>query len=679
MSDVEVIVYKNGKEIDRVRRPLRTSSQGLAVTYRRQLWPLRNGTVNLDEDPVSAGPERHPVVQPAASPIGPDPAQENIIHRPASDRLLVDAGPGTGKTHVACARVVALIGQDIPASRVWLISFTRTAVREIRNRIAATLSDPADAAAVCIATLDSHAWSLQSGFNVEARIRGSFDENIEETVRRLQEDSELREYLATRVRHVLIDEGQDIVGIRAELTMALIQAIAEDCGVTVFADEAQAIYGFSEDSELQSQEGPTFIDQLRTAGFEEVSLRTIYRTARPGLRTICNEIRKKVLRRTGSPALRRSRIETEIRSNADASDGSLTEMRLPQIPEDALVLARRRVDVLQYSSRQAEVPHRLRMSGLPPCLKPWIAHLLWDWTEPLLTRTQFGRLWSERHAAALPASPEAEEAWRLLVEVAGKSAVAITLHRLREVLGRATPPILFCTPEFGAHGPIIGTIHASKGREADTVALFLPQIVEDDADTQPTAKMEEEIRVMFVGATRARQHLRIGHTNTVGASSVNGRVWRRIRPDRGRQRIQVEVGGRGDVTPEGLVGRRCFPDPKAAQAAQLIWTNTPVRRDLLARAVRELDWDFVLETSAGTRVGLLGPQLKSDLRQISRDSHLWPQVSFIPHLRSLGARTLVIPPDDSRVEQLHEPWRTSGFLSAPLLIGFSSCYLGESK
>jgi hypothetical protein len=592
----------------------------------------------------------------------------------------VDAGPGTGKTHVACARVVALIAQGIPPSRIWLISFTRTAVLEIRNRIASALSDPGDAAAVCIATLDSYAWSLQSGFNSAARITGSFDENIEATLKRIRDDNELREYLATRIRHLIIDEGQDIVGIRADLTLALIHAVGEECGVTVFADEAQAIYGFSEEGESTAPEGPSFIAQLREEGFEEAALSTVHRTSRSSLRNIFVGLRADVLRRSGRPALRRAKIEEQIRANADESDGSLTGVELQRLPENALVLARRRVDVLLYSSMQADVPHRLRLSGLPPCLKPWTAHLLWDWTESLLTRKQFELRWDERNAGAQPGSPRPEEAWRLLVEIGGRSATAVDLSRVREVLGRANPPMLFCTPEFGYRGPILGTIHASKGREADYVALYLPRGGNGDTNTRVDANAEEEIRVLFVGATRAREYLRVGHAPAVGASSVNGRVWREIaRSRRGARRVQVEVGRAHDVTPEGLVGRRSFARAEDAHSVQMFWRNSPVQRNLCARAVRQLDWDLVLEGAERVRLGVLGQQLKTDLRDISNVCNAFPPPSFVPHLRSLGARTLVVPPGDPRLELLHEPWRTSGFLSGPLLIGFAMCELGNKK
>ncbi len=44
--------------------------------------------------------------------------QSEIISSRPSARLLVEAGPGTGKTAVACARVAALVDQGVNASSI---------------------------------------------------------------------------------------------------------------------------------------------------------------------------------------------------------------------------------------------------------------------------------------------------------------------------------------------------------------------------------------------------------------------------------------------------------------------------------------------------------------------------------------------------------------------------------
>ena len=91
-----------------------------------------------------------------SAPIEWDKSQREVIDTPAGDRLLVLAGPGMGKTEVACARVSQLIEQGgLEPGCVCLLSFSRTAVREIRDRIAACVKDTSAANAVRITTLDS--------------------------------------------------------------------------------------------------------------------------------------------------------------------------------------------------------------------------------------------------------------------------------------------------------------------------------------------------------------------------------------------------------------------------------------------------------------------------------------------------------------------------------------------
>ena len=44
----------------------------------------------------------------------------------------------------------------------------------------------------------------------------------------------------------------------------------------------------------------------------------------------------------------------------------------------------------------------------------------------------------------------------------------------------------------------------------------------------------------------------------------------------------------------------------------------------------------------------------------------------IRHLHVHGVRTIVLPPDAPEGEKLHEPWRSSGIILAPLVLGYST-------
>src|SRR5688572_21382763 len=145
----------------------------------------------------------------------PDDSQERVIKARPVDRLLVEAGPGYGKTDVACARVAHLLAAGIPASRIVLLTFTRTAVRELRDRIAALTVPGTSMNGVEVRTLDSFAWRLRRGL-VDAGIviaGNGYEQTfiaLNDVLGRKRTDpvrERLWEYLAGR-QHVLVDEAQ---------------------------------------------------------------------------------------------------------------------------------------------------------------------------------------------------------------------------------------------------------------------------------------------------------------------------------------------------------------------------------------------------------------------------------------------------------------------------------------
>src|SRR5262249_25510867 len=152
-------------------------------------------------------------------------------------------------------------------------------------------------------------------------------------------------------------------------------------------------------------------------------------------------------------------------------------------------------------------------------------------------------------------------------------------------LGRSNPPAPFTSPEYGDRGPILGTIHASKGREAEEVHLYLPPAPDAKHDEDDAS---EEVRVMFVGATRARRKLSVGSTSGRRFGNIEGRFWKKYR----RTQLQVEIGRLHDIQASGLVGRSIFPNSADALTAQQFLLQTPVFQGVFAEANRALGWNF---------------------------------------------------------------------------------------
>ena len=97
--------------------------------------------------------------------------QKQIIEMPSNKKIIVNAGPGTGKTATACARISHLIDNGVEPSNIWLLSFTRTAVQELRDRIANFSENYDDISGVTISTVDSRAWYIREGFKKEKTLR----------------------------------------------------------------------------------------------------------------------------------------------------------------------------------------------------------------------------------------------------------------------------------------------------------------------------------------------------------------------------------------------------------------------------------------------------------------------------------------------------------------------------
>ena len=597
-----------------------------------------------------------------------------VITAPANARILVSAGPGTGKTAVTCARIAHLISEcDVQPGRIWLVSFTRTAVHELRQRISAFLGDSGAAAGLKVATLDSHAWSIHSGFDAEASLTGSYEENIKKVIKLIRSHERVGEYLES-VKHVFVDEAQDVVGIRCELVLELIHALPDGCGVTILADEAQSIYGFSEDSGPKEVEG-TLPEKIKEyLDFEEMHLTEIHRTDDPTLIELFGTGRGIVLtgKLRGKARLEQIRAFLERTNHGAAGQYRDDLASIPPGLEDAFLLFRKRGEAFEASSYLRDKPHRLRMSGLPTVVHPWIALILWDWISGEIGFPEFERRWRERVKSA---RFTCEAAWRVLIRVCGVSERTIDTRKLASRLSTGAPMDL-CDPDFGSSGPIVGTIHAAKGREAGEVRLYLPpprDMEDDDA--------EEEARVLFVGATRAKNKLHIGRgqTRVFARRADSGRAYTPY-TFAGDAKAFVEIGRHEDVLPDGLVGRRFLnqTDAKAAQnsVAKLAGQITT---DLTATSDPDADWRYGVWNGV-ERVCFLSKRLNTDLFEIAKKvdemvhrNRRKPPKDF-KYLRTFGVRTIAVAADDAQREALHAPWCDSGFILAPLVMGYGMAY-----
>ncbi len=612
------------------------------------------------------------------------PDQRALIKEPPEARLLVSAGPGTGKTAVTCGRAAYLIDRKgLEPGNIWIVSFTRTAVYELRERISSYLVSAEGAVGIRIATIDSHAWSIHSGFKEGVKLTGSYDENIRQLIGMIKSHEGIFEYLSS-VRHLFIDEAQDVVGLRCELMLELINALPDECGVTVLTDDAQAIYGFSEDAKLDTVDMALPKAIREYLNFDERVLSTIHRTEDEALQYLYGAGRSIVIKgRLGG--LTRLKNMREFLSGANHGDvgAYADDMKgLPEDLQDAFLLFRRRGEALQASSYLGLRPHRLRMSALPPALHEWLGLLFWDWTQSEICFDDFRSRWSARVGGDPPITMD--EAWQRLVRICGLSKQRISVQKLAGRLGRASPPIDLCRPDFGLPGPVVGTIHGSKGREAAEVRLYMSAAPSED---MKDVEAEEETRVLFVGATRAKERLLIGRGASTKARyyrAPSGRAYTPYAYGKTPSRASVEVGRENDVDFAGLVGHRLYMEAKDAVAAQKRLAKLVGRianaEAVKAGAQREYRYALTCLDVVPGHLCYLSPSIDRDMWEIAKavDAYVKAGKKKPPdrlyYLRVFGVRTVVVAPDDPVRETLHAPWRDSGFLLAPQVIGYGMVY-----
>jgi hypothetical protein len=606
-------------------------------------------------------------------PIEWDEDQRLVIEAKPDDCTLVSAGPGMGKTAVACARVAHLVDKEhVADGNIWLVSFTRAAISEIKGRIGDFAEDRSNVYAVKISTIDSQAWKIRYGFSAESasKLFGGFDTGIVDAIALMDERADDFRDAFGDLEHLIIDEAQDITGPRARFLLKLIGLLPPSCGLTVFHDPAQAIYDYAE----AETDHLRFTDGLQVAigsRLQELSLKRIYRTSEPALLKLYEDLRLDILGNADvSPANFQAKAEM-VRNAAGSNQGGQFDQDALVGYDDALVLFRRRIEVAQASAFMAgkALPHRLRMSRLPRLLQPWLALSLGNITARHIEEREFLQI-METLEAKVPAAffradapgESARERWKRLRSYAPAGSDRVDLHALRGRLA-SSPPDEFMMTECGHSGPILGTIHASKGREADHVVL---QINSRWGTREDRGDLAEEARVLFVGATRAKRSLAVqgGFALPFSKELVeSGRCYRAVR----QTGYQIQVG----LTDDYDKFSAAHLDISATDLAR--WTTPFSCTANLERGI----WTYRLTDASGRALGQMAQALNGDLFEIGR---LNPGRGRRPpdqirNLFVLGFGTAVAAVGDSRLSNVKALAGRSGFWLVPQIVGLPMVFL----
>ena len=635
--------------------------------------------------------------------------RERILRAEVTARVLVQAGPGTGKTELAALRMANLIRGGVSAGQILVLSFSRSAVRNLTQRLERVAAPDTgvldELRHVSIRTFDSWAFRILRllGHAVPDLLAKGHDENIAALTALITGPERTRiRTLAGDRRHLIVDEFQDLPGVRGELVLALLDLLAPSgrpgAGFTVLGDPAQAIYGFA--ARYVGRAFPTPAEYWRritdTYGtdLEIVALTHNYRSAGP-LARLSSSLRTVLL----GPGRDAEKLETvrEALTSLPAAEEPVGPSWLDNRGmQDRAILTRTNGESLRALQRlfgmQVEggkTPVRLRAGShksLPPA---WVAALLGPLRSSELTRSRFSRIydhltkdWDDATQRAL-GLPSEQSAWSRLARASGAPEGA-TAFQVNDLRFRLDWPDAFPDDELIAEdGVVVTTIHQSKGLEFDVVTVVdSPQDAprpDIEGSVPDSASILEEANVLYVAVTRAVREL-----NRIDGNSLY-EAPRSYRFRCGRVRLRhwqrgwmnLEMGLGGDIDPFGFV------DP------QLHGGTGPVAelQDLLLRNASSLQghkvmlvkhhsrgkavWNVHLQEGSrpARLIGRTATQLTHDLLDMLYHRGI-PLPRRIMNLRIAGVGTV----SSNNEFPLGEPYRTSR-----LWLGFSLFGTGDFK
>lgn len=444
--------------------------------------------------------------------------QEAFIRADVCLRTVVNAGPGTGKTWSLIEKLIYMVEEtDVDPEAVMVLCFSRAAVKVIEER----LKKAADTGRIgcCwnqieIRTLDSFvtymiAWVmenqpelLKNNYSLSGQ---TYDERIQTARILLEKATDMFD----NYEHIIVDEVQDLVGLRAEIVLQILRILPRNSGFSILGDTCQAIFDYQAQKDHSVMSSNAFYRQIfreyNNACFweftkchrqqsEYTELIEPYRNSillnkgenlNEMLEEISNQIPEIVID-SKKPNL----DELEEMARCFSKDGTLA------------ILTRTNGQALRISTwlKSQEIDHYLQNStsnsGL---LANWISDVFMEYEYDTINRDLFLETMQKVYPDLN--TELAQEYWNALESTQSKNLSRYqTSDILKGVLERGRNHLLYSAGS-GIANITVSTVHRVKGLEFDSVIML------DDLFDKEREKTLLEHKVAYVGMTRPRKRL----------------------------------------------------------------------------------------------------------------------------------------------------------------------------
>lgn len=507
--------------------------------------------------------------------------QEEFIHFPVNARTIVNAGPGRGKTYSLIERIIYLVKEEnVAPEDILVLCFSRAAVAEVQNRIQKKCAGDEELEGLDwqIGTIDSYCWMLTHSDDeqaVENMIPNSYDAGIRNALKRLNAGNQE----APDYKYIIVDEIQDIISIRAQFVLELLQHLEKGTGFALLGDFCQSIYDFQlKDKENDVVTSSRFFKALcKIPGIARISFTHNYRSdADSALNKKLDAMRPALI--NGDTDIAAQQIEDIENSGILLSDtlDSIADSVIEESKEESHktigILTWKNVTVTEIASRFYErmfendvyYPVHVQRRKDNAYLAGWIGlffqHYQWDSIDKEKFIGSFESLFDDETKQKLNMNLPASCYWDALEQCMieeesygkGHYTVESLLRNIRLKAWRFRENCGILLSGFVPNSSIIiSNVHQAKGREYDQVYLSKNIL---DISCDPS---DETCRVAYVALSRTREDVGVldeefDRLPPWHCIDRMGRGYKKNGERRGFRPSQIEFGLYGDIDEAGF-------------------------------------------------------------------------------------------------------------------------------
>ncbi|WP_295916971.1 UvrD-helicase domain-containing protein [Anaerovibrio lipolyticus] len=434
--------------------------------------------------------------------------QDRVIKENVRRRMIINAGPGTGKTWTLIEKIIELVEvQDVDPDTILVLCFSKAAVEEIKNRLKQAYMQNRVSEVinmVDIRTFDSFATQVLYYVKEESE----YDDlkyvdigllNYDERIKRFTSIIKSRPEILEQCEHLFVDEVQDLVNERAEMVIAIIKKLPEKSGVTLLGDACQSIYDYQATKGLMTSK--QFYGAMKNMNrFTHYYFSGNHRQNKD-LADLGDGYRKYILSgvRADCDSYWHNSVENVIPKFMEYEVEKISQSSIGVVLNQGTVgiLTRTNGQALQISAllRKKGIDHILKKRLKDNTLNKWIALVFNDYQLTSISKDDFYDIYEEKNGL----SPDVSEVWKGIKEAARVSADRIGIRDiLKGILTNAKSLALYSQEKVSQL--TVTNIHRGKGREFDTV-LVEDSIFSDDG------KALDEHKVCYVALTRPKQNI----------------------------------------------------------------------------------------------------------------------------------------------------------------------------